>query len=307
LPIKAFERSGQTSQEKTAFDRRSKSLRTVSIPRPLRKPTRAIEWLGGTACAAPHCLCMAQPRKKAVSSPNRARTTRGRDRRPRSVSRSRPAPLQRARRAKFLRYFPKGFHDATYVDWERDYKWAAHLQWQRVLGREAFRDLLAAGEYKTIAAHAVAIEARTNLLFSFEKMALRDAVKGSAGARAFAQGLYDFLYGDGDMQSRFERWVATVARLPRRQTRVLTWPLTTVFGFIALPSTHFFLKPTVTRLAAQRYGLPLDYRSRPNWETYRSLLMLARTVRRDLADLRPRDMIDIQSFLWVQGSDEYPE
>jgi len=29
------------------------------------------------------------------------------------------------------------------------------------------------------------------------------------------------------------------------------------------------------------------------------------TVRRDLRDLRPRDMIDIQSFLWVQGSSEY--
>jgi hypothetical protein len=25
----------------------------------------------------------------------------------------------------------------------------------------------------------------------------------------------------------------------------------------------------------------------------------------DLRDLHPRDMIDIQSFLWVQGSDEY--
>jgi len=31
----------------------------------------------------------------------------------------------------------------------------------------------------------------------------------------------------------------------------------------------------------------------------------ARVVSRDLRDLRPRDMIDIQSFLWVQGSDEY--
>jgi hypothetical protein len=30
-------------------------------------------------------------------------------------------------------------------------------------------------------------------------------------------------------------------------------------------------------------------------------------VRRDLRDLRPRDMIDLQSFIWVQGSDEYPD
>jgi hypothetical protein len=33
--------------------------------------------------------------------------------------------------------------------------------------------------------------------------------------------------------------------LPRRQSRVLTWPLITVFGFIAEPGTHIFLKPTV--------------------------------------------------------------
>jgi hypothetical protein len=37
----------------------------------------------------------------------------------------------------------------------------------------------------------------------------------------------------------------------------LTWPVVTEFGFIAHPRTHFFLKPKVTRLAAQRYGYEL--------------------------------------------------
>jgi hypothetical protein len=63
----------------------------------------------------------------------------------------------------------------------------------------------------------------------------------------------------------------------------------------------------VTRAAAREYGFDFEYRSRPNWDTYSSLLSFARTVSRDLRDLRPRDMIDIQSFLWVQGSDEYEE
>jgi hypothetical protein len=26
-----------------------------------------------------------------------------------------------------------------------------------------------------------------------------------------------------------------------------------------------------------------------------------------IPDLKPLDMIDLQSFLWVQGSDEYPD
>ena len=93
----------------------------------------------------------------------------------------------------------------------------------------------------------MAIEARTNLLFSFEKMALRNAVKSAGGARAFAQGLYEFLHGSADMETRFDRWCDVVAGLPRRQTRVLTWPVVTVVGFIVQPQAHIFLKPTVTR------------------------------------------------------------
>ena len=125
--------------------------------------------------------------------------------------------------------------------------------------------------------------------------------------RAFAEGLYEFLHGAGQVERRFERWVEVVAQLPRRQTRVLTWPLVTVFGFIAQPRMHIFLKPNVTRAAAREYEFDFRYKSRPSWETYASLLEFAEAVHRDQRDLRPRDMIDIQSFMWVQGSDEYEE
>jgi hypothetical protein len=210
-------------------------------------------------------------------------------------------------RQKFLRFFPGGFADETYVDWERGYKWEAHERWMERLDPNAYRELLDRGRYAEVAEHAVRVESRTNLLFSFEKMALRDAVKSPAGARRFAEGLYDFLHGTGDEQRRFEAWCEAVAGLPRRQTRVLTWPLLTVFGFIATPERHIFLKPNVTRVAAAEYGFDFMYKSRPNWDTYQSLLSFAETVRRDVRDLRPRDMIDLQSFIWVQGSDEYEE
>jgi len=144
-----------------------------------------------------------------------------------------------------------------------------------------------------------------SLLFSFEKMELRDAVKSPAGAKTFARGLFDFLYGSGSLEKRFERWVSAVGELPRRQTRVLTWPVLTVFPFLAEPTEHIFLKPNVTKIAAEEYGVEFDYQSRPTWATYQSYLDFAATVKRDLRDLRPRDMIDVQSFIWVQGSTEY--
>jgi hypothetical protein len=222
--------------------------------------------------------------------------------------RERPAPPSagalRCRR-RFTKFYPRKFRDDDYVALERDYKWQAHQQWQQALGRDAFRTQIKDGAFAEIASQAVKIESRTNLLFSFEKMALRDAVKPARGARAFALGLYDFLHGRGGIEARFDRWVDVVGTLPRRQTRVLTWPIVTVFGFLAQPGTHLFLKPNVTRRAARTYGYDFGYQSRPAWPTYRSLLGFGDTVRRDLRDWQPRDMIDIQSFIWVQGSDEY--
>jgi hypothetical protein len=249
---------------------------------------------------------MAQPREKPNPAQRySAKATVSRRRRVPAARLTLPLGARRCR-AKFLRHFPKGFQDETYLDFERDYKWKAHLRWEEGLGEAVFRRMLRADEHMAIAGHAIAIESRTNLLFSFEKMALRDAVRTPAGARAFSEGLYDLLYGSGDSCARFDAWCAVVAALPRRQTRVLTWPVVTVFGFLAQPKLHFFLKPNVTRRAFEAYGLPFHYQSRPHGKCYAELLKLACKVKRDLASLRPRDMIDIQSFLWVQGSDEYP-
>jgi hypothetical protein len=212
-------------------------------------------------------------------------------------------------RRKFLRFFPQGFRDEDYLETEREYKWESHLRWRQSLGLQEFIALLQAGRHDEIAARAVRIEQRSrySMLFSFEKMALRDAVKSASGAHRFAEGLFAFLHGEGELQSRFDAWVEAISKLPRKQTRVLTWPLITVFGFIAQPDQHMFMKPNAMRAAARAYGFDLEYQSRPNWNTYSRLLELATRVRSEQRDLRPRDMIDIQSFLWMQGSAEYDE
>ena len=100
-------------------------------------------------------------------------------------------------------------------------------------------------------------------------MALRDAVRSVAGVRVFAARLHEFLFGQDPMKSKFTRWCDALANLPRKQTRK----------------------------AAEQYGFPIQYQSRPNWVKYSRFLDFARTVRRDLSDLRPRDIVDIQSFL----------
>ena len=63
----------------------------------------------------------------------------------------------------------------------------------------------------------------------------------------------------------------------------------------------------MTKLAAREYGFDFHSQSSPHWKTYESRLAFANGVRDDTRNLRPRDMVDIQSFIWVQGSDEYEE
>ena len=227
--------------------------------------------------------------------------------RAREFPRAQTSPGAARCRRKFLHFFPEGFRDETYLAWERDYKANAHREWTRVLNQQTHAALLRNGEFAEIALRAVRIEARTNLIFSFEKMALRDAVKTASGAKKFAIALYDLLYGRGSREEKFERWCEIVRGLPRKQTRVSTWPIVTVFGFIAQPDQHIFLKPNVTRRAAQEYRFPFHYESRPGWNVYANCLQFAEQVRHDLRDLRVRDMIDLQSFIWVQGSSEYEE
>jgi len=67
------------------------------------------------------------------------------------------------------------------------------------------------------------------------------------------------------------------------------------------------VKPNVTRKATMEYGFDFRYKPTPARDTYESLLEFAETVKRDVEDLAPKDMIDIQSYLWVLGSDEYDE
>jgi hypothetical protein len=212
-------------------------------------------------------------------------------------------------RRKFELYYPGGFGDEVYQVAERSFKERAHMQWEIELGAAEFRKLLARGEFRRIADIALRIESQTNLLFSFEKMALRHALKTPAGARLFAHELYAFLWGRGSPQRKFEDWLQAVHDLPRTEnSRLLTWPVVTVFGFIARPDKHLFLKPRVTRKAARTYGFDFGYKPQPSWPVYEGLQTFGAIIRRDL-DRRPgfkaRDLIDVQSFIWVLGADEY--
>ena len=64
-----------------------------------------------------------------------------------------------------------------------------------------------------------------------------------------------------------------------------------------------FLKPEVTKDFAARVGhrFASDYQPRLEIAVYESLLDLVSKTADELAELNPRDRIDVQSFIWVVG------
>ena len=94
-----------------------------------------------------------------------------------SVAKTPSNPTAQKARRKFLHAFPDGFRDETYLDWERDYKWKAHLRWQKAQAKLAFGDCWRDGHLLRSPHWRSALSPPTNLLFSFEKMALRASVR----------------------------------------------------------------------------------------------------------------------------------
>jgi hypothetical protein len=83
----------------------------------------------------------------------------------------------------------------------------------------------------------------------------------------------------------------------------IRWTIATIVPFLARPDRYKFLKPEVTKEAAEHRGFALNYKPLPNWLTYSCLHELASILMTELWDLKPRDMIDIQSLIWVTAED----
>ena len=65
-----------------------------------------------------------------------------------------------------------------------------------------------------------------------------------------------------------------------------------------------FVKPEVTKSASKVLGIDINYKPELNWLTYSQVVRLAEAIRSKLInegqdDLVPRDMVDVQSFIWV--------
>jgi len=193
-------------------------------------------------------------------------------------------------RARFLRFYPQGFADPGYAADERDYKLAAKHKLDTTV------PLAEAATGAGFGEAILAVFRATNLLSPFEKTRLQGVLRGKS-ADAFVRAAAHFTQGAGTPA------LLDMERLLRPHANA-KWTVVTYLPFLWRPDAHMFLKPEVTQDFATRVGhrFRFDYEAQLDIAVYDSLLDLARQTEGVLAELGPRDRIDVQSFIWVVGA-----
>jgi hypothetical protein len=210
--------------------------------------------------------------------------------------------------ATFLQAFPEGFTDARYIGdhrtGERSYKEEVAQEWKQALGGVEGRQLLQDGNLDELRQRLMRV-AQINLLHpNWDKGPLKDGLADDGAARAFFAALFDAAEEEPG-QERFNRLVASLEAMPTPGSPVASWPVATIFPYLARPDRHMFVRPTPTEEAAKRLGFELNYRSEPNWRTYNSVLAFARVLLNDLRKYGARDFLDVQSFIFVTWMPNY--
>jgi hypothetical protein len=192
-------------------------------------------------------------------------------------------------RARFLHWFADGFTSPAYLAQERDYKLRAKTELEKTTPVE---------EAASGSGHSEAVlraYRATNLLYPIEKTRMQGLLRGADGD-AFIQAAARFALGEGKTALR------TMETLLRPHDNA-KWTVVTYLAFLWRPEEHIFLKPEVTKDFAERvgHGLARSYAADLDYGIYEDLLDMAGVIRQSMADLQPRDMIDIQSVIWVAG------
>lgn len=189
--------------------------------------------------------------------------------------------------ARFLHFFPNGFHSDGYTREERDYKIKAKTKLDSAAPLTSAVNGIGYGEAVLVAFRG------TNLLSPFEKVKLQDVLRGPS-ADPFVQAVARFTLGDTKSA------LIDMDRILRPHDSA-KWTVVTYLPYLWRPEAHMFLKPEVTKDFSARIGhrFSNDYQARLDISVYESLLDLVAFTEEKLRDLEPRDRIDVQSFIWV--------
>lgn len=217
---------------------------------------------------------------------------------------TRPMVTLQEAKERFLEQFPDGFYGTRFLQHERNYKEKLRDRCAELLGREVIQGLIQAEDYEQICDRAAQFIRLQDLNFraSFEKMAFATGMKELSDRKTFAIALCDWMNPDLPVEQRLDPFAQVLGEMNSDK-----WPILTSFSFFGSPSTEVMIKPQNLQNAAELCRFELNYRPSLNSLTYVSAVRFYRYLWEKLVDLKPRDMMDVQSFIWCIDPSNYGE
>jgi hypothetical protein len=203
----------------------------------------------------------------------------------------------------FLAEHPEGFAGARWKDEHRGEGAPRRLKRHRdfavadaagLLSVEALDGLIAANDHAEVARRLGEIVNGSDLV----TRAQAEPISRAAPSPELSRGVRDFLYGSGELESRFDELCRVLLEAGRKQ---LSWPLVTAVPALVRPSEHVAVRPTVLAKQSQWAHPRLRWGAKPDGKSYARILTMARTVRDALvgAGHPPKDLLDVYDFMLV--------
>lgn len=181
------------------------------------------------------------------------------------------------------------FKSRRYLEDEREYKIHAVEKLRNFLEQQAFKQLIETDNIEEAHIQIRRAMSGNNLLNQWDVRPILDGEPAT-----LVRAMYELLYGNTPFDQRFEAWIAGLS-----QTNAKCWPSATYHLMLHDPAQHIFVKPMPFRALIKQIKPSINWQTHPTAAAYQQLRELSAAILDRLRSLGARDMIDVQSFIWI--------
>ena len=200
----------------------------------------------------------------------------------------------------------QGFNHSQFNADEIEYKQASIGKAQKLIHQKALDQLLAEQAYDQIIERLNQLGKDNNLLWRLVPSSGDTAVfyHSNLHAPSFCTQIRNLLYGDRPSPERLQ----TFSNYLKENNLPNKWPFVTYYLFLCHPQNEIFVKPRTARWFLKFMWSDESHDDlqtkvlislNPSAGSYAAILAQSFILRKALAEYGARDMVDIQSFIWV--------